>query len=134
MNAYLSKHPLRTRDPVKTGMNRIIHVLPITLLERVDYAVPQLERMMSNARELGHKAEIQSVAAAIQNMLLMAHSLDLGSLWINNIYYALDALEQHLDKPWELVATVALGWPTEQERHKTPPNKLTVDEVAEFRE
>ena len=44
-------------------------------------------------------AEIQSVAAAIQNMLLMAYSLGLGGLWINNIYYALDALERHLDKP-----------------------------------
>ncbi len=101
---------------------------------RVAEAVRQLERMVSNARELGHNAEIQSVAAAIQNMLLMAHSLGLGSLWINNIYYALDALEEYLDKPWELVAAVALGWPTEQEQHKAPPNKLTVDEVAEFRE
>ena len=90
--------------------------------------------MVSNARELGHNAEIQSVAAAIQNMLLMARSLGLGSLWINNIYYALDALEKYLAKPWELVAAVALGWSTEQERSKAPPNKLTVEEVAEFRE
>ena len=101
---------------------------------RVAEAVRQLERMVSNACELGHNAEIQSVAAAIQNMLLIAHSLGIGSLWINNIYYALDALEQYLDKPWELVSAVALGWPEPQERHKVPPNKLTVDEVAEFRE
>jgi nitroreductase len=101
--------------------------------DRVAEAVRQLERMVHNARALGHKAEIQSVAAAIQNMLLMAHSLGLGSLWINNIYYALDAVEEHLDKPWELVAAVTLGWPTEPERRKPPPNKLTVDEVTEFR-
>jgi len=100
--------------------------------DRVADAIRRIEGMVSNARELGHKAEIQGVSAAIQNMLLMAHGLGLGSLWINDIYYALEALEKHLDKPWELVAAVSLGWPSDKERDKAPPKKMSVDEVSEF--
>lgn len=62
----------------------------------------------------------------------MAHSLGLGSLWINDNYYAVDALEQYLGKPWELVAAMSLGWPSEQEKTKAPPSKMTLDEVTEF--
>ena len=88
---------------------------------------------MSCVRMLAHMAELQGVSAAIQNMLLMAYSLGLGSLWINDIYYAVDALEQYLEKPWELVAAVSVGWPSEQEQTKAPPSKMTLDEVTEFR-
>jgi len=102
--------------------------------DRVADAVRRIEGMVSNARELRHKAEIQGVSAAIQNMLLMAHGLGLGSLWINDIYYALEALEEHLDKPWELLAAVSLGWPSDKERGKAPPKKMSVDEVSEFLE
>jgi nitroreductase len=56
------------------------------------FATPRLQEMMSkiaqvmpNAEKLGHMAELQGVSAAIQNMLLMAHSMGLGSLWINDV-------------------------------------------------
>ena len=76
-----------------------------------------------------HPVLLQSVAAAIQNMLLKAYSLGLGSLWIGDIYYTLDALTKHLRKPWKLVAAVTLGWP---ESIPTARPRLTVDEVSEF--
>ena len=44
----------------------------------------------------------------------------------------MDGLEKHLGKPWELVAAVAIGWPTEEEASKSPRTRLGVDEVAEF--
>jgi nitroreductase len=72
---------------------------------------------------------IQGVAAAIQNMLLKAYSLGLGSLWICDIYYTLDALEGFFNKPWELMAAVAFGWP---ESIPEPPPRLSVDEVSDF--
>jgi len=100
--------------------------------DRVREAVKMIEKRDSRARELGHKVEIQSVSAAIQNVLLTAHSLGLGTLWVNDIYYAIDALEKHMKKPWELVAAVTIGWPTEEEKKKSPPKKKSVDEVSEF--
>ena len=91
-----------------------------------------VKRKLGNARKLGHMVEIQGVSAAIQNMLLKAYSLGLGSLWINNIYFEIEALENRLDKPWELVAAVSLGWPSEEEKNKTAPQKMSVNEVSEF--
>ncbi len=67
--------------------------------------------MVWNAGERGRETEKHSVAAAIQNMLLKAHSLGLGSLWIGDIFFAAEALEQHLHKPWKLLAAVALRYP-----------------------
>jgi len=88
-----------------------------------------LDDVRNRARVFGHKVELQSVAAAIQNLLLKAHSLGLGSLWICDVYYATDALTTHLGKSWELVAAVTLGWPAAA---PNPPPKLNVDEVTEF--
>lgn len=65
-------------------------------------------------------------------MLLTAYSLGLGSLWIGDISYAMDDLEKYLNKPWELVAAVAIGWPTMEEAGKPPRTRLGVDEVTEF--
>lgn len=101
---------------------------------------PRLQEMMSRVSEifpdsekLFHMVDVQGVAAAVQNMLLMAHDMGLGSLWINDVYYVLDELTEYFDNPWELVAAVAFGYPAESEKHKSPPPKLTVDEVTEFR-
>lgn len=85
--------------------------------------------MVWNAGEHGWESEAHSVAAAIQNMLLKAHGLGLGSLWIADTYYALEPLAEHLGKPWRIMAAVTLGWPASTPK---PPRKKTVDEVSEF--
>jgi nitroreductase len=83
----------------------------------------------SNETKLLETPSLQSVAAAIQNMLLKAHSIGLGTLWICDIYYATKALTKHLGKPWTLVAAVTLGWPAEA---PAPRPKKTISEVSEF--
>ncbi len=101
---------------------------------------PRLQEMLSklhlvwpNAEKLGHMALVQGVSAAIQNMLLMAHSMGLGSLWLADVYYVFDELTEYFDTSWELVAGVSFGYPDENEMNKNPPSKLSVDEVTEFR-
>jgi nitroreductase len=88
--------------------------------------------MVWNANKLRtlEESSLQSVAA-IQNMLLRAYSLGLGSLWICDVYYASDALTKHLGKPWTLVAAVALGWPAQSPE---PRPRKSVEEVSEFLE
>jgi len=82
-----------------------------------------------NAGDKGWETETHSVAAAIQNMLLKAYALGLGTLWIGDIFYTTNALKKHLGKPWKLTAAIALGWPA----HTPEPRpRKTVDEVAEF--
>lgn len=85
--------------------------------------------MVWNAGDMGWETTVHSVAAAIQNMLLKAHSLGLGSLWIGDIYYTINALSKHFGKTWRLMAAVALGWPASVPQ---PRPRLTVDKVAEF--
>ena len=77
-------------------------------------------------------AEMEGVSAAVQNMLLEAYALGLGSLWICDIFHAYSPLRKHLGKGWQLVAAVTLGWPAEKERGKASPRKMSVDEVSEF--
>lgn len=86
-----------------------------------------------NAGEMGWETEKHSVAAAIQNMLLKAYSLGLGSLWIGDIFFTVEALEQHLGKPWKILAAVALGYPGYVPKGSWDgrPRK-SVSEVAEF--
>jgi nitroreductase len=89
--------------------------------------------MVWNGGEMGWETEKHSVAAAIQNLLLKAYALGLGSLWIGDIFFAVKALEQHLRKPWKLLAAVTLGYPAHVPDGPWDgrPRK-TVDEVAEF--
>ncbi|UCE10996.1 MAG: nitroreductase family protein [Candidatus Thorarchaeota archaeon] len=82
-----------------------------------------------NTNEFGWLTEHQSVAAAIQNMLLKAYSLGIGSLWIGDIFYAERRIPGYFNKSWALAAAVVLGWPAE---NPGPRPRLSVDEVAEF--
>ena len=74
---------------------------------------------------------IQSISAAIENMLLAATEKGIGSLWIADIYYAYFELLEWLGGKGELIAAVALGYPT-----KIPPARPRKDfnEVVEWRD
>jgi nitroreductase len=82
-----------------------------------------------NSGEHGWITEEHSVAAAIQNMLLRAYDLGLGSLWIGDVYYAYDAIRQYFGKEWKLSGAVLLGYP---DGEGASFNRKTVDEVSEF--
>lgn len=58
-------------------------------------------------------ANIQSISAAIQNMLITAEEKGLGSLWICDIFFAYEELCQWVNTNGELIAAVALGVPAE---------------------
>ena len=57
--------------------------------------------------------DVQSVGAAIQNMLLAALDLGLGSLWICDVFYAYEDLIIWLGEKGQMVAAVSLGNPDE---------------------
>jgi nitroreductase len=58
----------------------------------------------------------QSVGACLQNMLLAAHGLGLGAVWLGEILKNADQVRQvlGLTEDHELMAVVALGWPDEK--------------------
>jgi F420 biosynthesis protein FbiB-like protein len=57
--------------------------------------------------------DTQSIGAAIQNMLLVAQDLGLGTLWIGDVWSAYQQLSAWLGESGQLVAAVALGYPAE---------------------
>jgi len=82
-----------------------------------------------NSGEYGWTTEEHSVAAAIQNMLIRAYDLGLGSLWIGDVYYAYDAIRGYFGKEWKLSGAVSLGYADGEGRAF---RRKTVDEAAEF--
>lgn len=70
---------------------------------------------------------VQSIGAAIQNMLLAAQAQGVGSLWIGDIFMAYRELCAWLEETHELVAAVSFGYPDEQPEAR--PRK-SVDEVT----
>lgn len=56
---------------------------------------------------------VQSVAAAVQNLLLAAHALGLGAVWMGYPNLASREIQAWLGAEGELQATVALGYPAE---------------------
>ena len=82
-----------------------------------------------NTNELGWSTEVHSVSAAIQNLLLKACSLGLGTCWIGDIFYTYEAIVDYFKKPWKLLATITVGW---SDANPRPKRRLAVDDVAEF--
>ena len=70
----------------------------------------------------------QAMGACIQNMLLAAHALDLGAVWLGEILKNADEVRKLLGLPpeMELMAVVALGHPASQ-THSS--QRKTVSEV-----
>jgi len=62
--------------------------------------------------------DILSIGACIQNMLLTAHSLGVGSVWLGEILKNKDKVNEILNVPtdWELMAVIALGYPVKKKR------------------
>jgi nitroreductase len=73
--------------------------------------------------------DIQSTGAAIQNMILVAGDLGIGTLWICDVFYAYEELCEWLGETTQLVAAVSLGYPDESPEAR--PRK-TVEEVTRW--
>ena len=90
---------------------------------------------------VGHEAlnemrrfpDIQSVGAAVQNLLLSAVDLGLGACWLSGLMTARRELEAMLDvqPPWELVTAVAVGKP---ESKPSPRPSPSIDDFIELME
>lgn len=79
----------------------------------------------------GGYANVQSVAAAMQNMSLAAHALGLGSFWITQLG-DVDRVQQILGIPMEreLFAALSVGWP--EVTPKRAPKRRPKDHVRHW--
>ena len=73
--------------------------------------------------------DIQSIGAAIQNMLLRAVDLGLGSLWICDVFFGYEEICDWLGEKGQMIAAVSLGYP---DQSPAPRPRKTVSEVTEY--
>ena len=71
-----------------------------------------------------------SIGAAVENMLLRAEALGLGTLWIANTCFAYDELCEYIGVTGQLTGAVALGHPDER---PAPRPRKAMDDICEFR-
>lgn len=73
--------------------------------------------------------DVQSIGAAIQNLLLAAQELGVGSLWICDIFYAYGEVCAWLNEQHQLIAAVSLGYADEA---PLPRPRKALDEVVRW--
>ena len=73
--------------------------------------------------------DVQSIGAAIENMLLAAQELGIGTLWICDVFYAYNELRDWLGQNYDMIAAVSLGYPDE---HPQARPRKSLDEVTEW--
>lgn len=74
--------------------------------------------------------EIQSSAAAVENLLLAATSLGLGTVWLGILFLIKDEIRAFLGEPvGEFMAVVPIGYAA---KPASGPKKLSLDEVVKY--
>lgn len=84
------------------------------------------EKIFKSKDSLFDIANIQSIGASIENMLLKATELDIGSLWICDIFSCYDLINEKYCKEGQLIAAVALGYTN---NIKLPKNRKCLNEI-----
>lgn len=71
-----------------------------------------------------------SIGAAIENMLLEAERLGIGTLWIGNTFFAYPELAEFVKEPGQLVGAVAMGYAEEKPGQRS---RKRLETILEYR-
>ena len=71
-----------------------------------------------------------SIGASIENLLLRATEMGLGTLWIANTCFAYDNLMEVIGEKGQLIGAIALGYAEEQ---PLPRPRRNLEEILEYR-
>lgn len=85
---------------------------------------------IDNDERISEICDTLSIGASIENMLLVAEEIGLGTLWIANTCFAYPELVTYLNTEEQLVGAIAVGYANESPGQR--PRK-EMDEIVEFR-
>lgn len=74
-------------------------------------------------------AELSAISAAIQNMILMAESLNIGSSWLDSPLVCEKQINKFLNINIKLVGLLALGYPSQKKRRS---KRKSFSETSEY--
>ena len=127
MREGIAKEKARGEDPGSSeGSADIMEQAPVTIFIFDPGSMPPwLTR--SIGQMFTDVVNIQSIGAAIQNMLLAAQDLGIGSLWICDVFYAYEDLRNWLGEEGQMIAAVSLGYADESPgaRPRKPVSEVT---------
>jgi nitroreductase/predicted transcriptional regulator YdeE len=123
----------RKREGINTGsaMNslRVMEKAPVTVFVFNPAGTSPWTAARTIDQEFTHVVDIQSVGAAIQNMLLTAEGFGLGTLWVCDVFSAYEELSTWLGESSEMVAAVCIGVPDE---HPIARKRKSFDTVVHW--
>jgi nitroreductase len=109
---------------------KIMEKAPVTIFI-VNPVGVDVHSSLTEEEHIEELCNAQSIGAAIENMILTATELGLGSLWICDTYFAYDELQTYLNTEGELIAALTIGYADEAPNAR--PRK-SMDEVVEWRD
>ncbi|MEW6585580.1 MAG: nitroreductase family protein [Nitrospirota bacterium] len=101
--------------------------------EYLQYIMEKHEMNECEARKYMGYVEIMSVSAAIENLLLSAHSLGYGACWMRVPFIAKEDLKNLLNVqfPWDLIAFIPIGYP-DPEYPLPKVRRKKIEDIATF--
>lgn len=108
---------------------RIMEEAPVIIIVLNIYASSPFLQIDNDAR-ISEICDSLSIGASIENMILAAEDMGLGSLWIANTCFAYSELTEYLETDKQLVGAIAIGYANERPTQR--PRK-PLEEIAEFR-
>ena len=128
------KKVVDTVDRYSTFFNEapaVIAVLNKPYLAVADKISDEVSMSAEELNKLRNYPDIQSIGAAVQNMLLAAVDKNLGACWLSGLMVAKDELEELLsiEKPYSLFTCIAVGKPLGDVK---PKEKKSLDEIFEL--
>ena len=107
---------------------RIMKSAPVLILV-VNPAGGHPAESVSGAARVTELLDTISVGAAVENLLLEAESMGLGTLWIGNTFIAYEEIVAALEIQGQLLGAVAVGWPDEAPE---PRPRKAMEEIVDF--
>ena len=74
----------------------------------------RFKELYENFSQVIQNAELSAISAAIQNMIIMAESLKIGSCWLDMPLFCEKEINAFLNTEEKLVAFLTLGYPAEE--------------------
>ncbi len=92
---------------------RVMEQAPVTIFV-FNTSEINVKKEINFVPTLLNRVDIQSIGAAVQNLLLASQPYGLGTLWICDVFFAYHELCAWFGENHQMVAAVSLGYPNEQ--------------------
>jgi nitroreductase len=92
---------------------RVMEQAPVTIFV-FNTSETNIQKEKNFIQTLHNSVDVQSIGAAIQNLLLAAHHYGLGTLWICDIFFAYHELCAWFGENHQMIAAISIGYPNEQ--------------------